>query len=45
MVVVPVVLGRGRTMFEGVAPPLIMRLARSRVFPQGKVFLAYQPAG
>jgi dihydrofolate reductase len=45
MVVVPVVLGRGRTMFDGVAPPLGMRLARSRVFPQGKVFLAYQPAG
>jgi dihydrofolate reductase len=44
LVVVPVVLGRGRTMFDGVAPPRGMRLARSRVFPQGKVFLAYQPA-
>jgi dihydrofolate reductase len=44
IVVVPVVLGRGRTMFDGVTPPLGMRLARSRVFPKGKVFLAYQPA-
>jgi len=45
MVVVPVVLGRGRTMFEGMATPLGLRLARSRVFPRGKVFLAYHPAG
>ena len=45
LVVVPMVLGKGRTMFDGVAPPRGMRLARSRVFPQGKVFLAYQPAG
>jgi dihydrofolate reductase len=45
MVVVPVVLGQGRTMFDGLAAPLGMRLARSRVFPKGKVFLAYQPAG
>jgi dihydrofolate reductase len=43
MVVVPVVLGRGRTMFDGVTAPLGMRLRRSRVFPKGKVFLAYQP--
>jgi dihydrofolate reductase len=44
MVVVPVVLGRGRTMFEGVGEPLGMHLTRSRVFPKGKVFLAYEPA-
>jgi hypothetical protein len=31
-------------MFAGVAPPRGMRLTRSRVFPQGKVFLAYHPA-
>jgi dihydrofolate reductase len=45
LVVVPVVLGAGRTMFDGAGGPLTMRLARSRVFPKGKVFLAYQPAG
>ena len=45
LVLVPVVLGRGRTMFDGVSPPRGMRLTRSRVFPEGKVFLAYQPAG
>jgi dihydrofolate reductase len=44
LVVVPVVLGRGRTMFAGIGTPLGMRLARSRVFPGGKVFLVYRPS-
>jgi dihydrofolate reductase len=44
IVVVPVVLGKGRTMFEGVGAALDLRLVRSRVFPQGKVLLVYQPA-
>ena len=44
LVVVPVVLGRGRTLFAGVGTPLGMRLTRSRVFSGGKVFLVYQPS-
>jgi dihydrofolate reductase len=44
LVVVPVVLGRGRTMFAGVGTPLGMHLARSRAFPGGKVFLVYRPS-
>ena len=45
MVVNPVVLGDGRTMFDGLAAPLTLELARSRTFPQGKIFLSYRPRG
>jgi dihydrofolate reductase len=45
VVVAPVVLGAGRTMFEGVRRSLELELVRSRVFPKGKVFLAYRAAG
>jgi dihydrofolate reductase len=41
LVVSPVVLGRGRTMFEGVASPVRLGLTESRRFPGGKVFLRY----
>lgn len=41
VVVNPIVLGAGRTLFEGVSQDL--RLVRSRVFASGKVFLAYAP--
>lgn len=40
-VVNPIVLGRGRTLFEGVERPLPLTLAESRVFRNGKVFLRY----
>jgi dihydrofolate reductase len=43
MVVVPVVLGKGRTMFDGVKEKLGMKLVRSRVFGNGNVFLCYEP--
>ncbi|HEV2320818.1 MAG TPA: dihydrofolate reductase family protein [Gammaproteobacteria bacterium] len=43
-VVNPVVLGTGRTMFEGLAKPLPMRLTESRAFKNGKLFLRYIPA-
>jgi len=43
-VVNPVVLGKGRTVFEGVAGRPRLTLARSRVFRNGKVFLSYAPA-
>ena len=39
----PVALGRGRTMFEGIGRPLNFRLIRSRVFGNGNVLLCYEP--
>jgi dihydrofolate reductase len=43
-VVVPVVLGNGRTLFEGVKTMLHLRLTKSRVFKSGYVLLCYEPA-
>jgi dihydrofolate reductase len=43
VVVVPVVLGVGRTMFEGLEADRALTLTRSRVFPRGRVFLSYEP--
>ena len=45
MVVSPVVLGTGRTMFEELPAPVRLGLARSRTFPGGKLFLAYAREG
>jgi dihydrofolate reductase len=42
LVVNPVVLGRGRTLFDGITARLGLRLAKSRVFRDGKVFLCYE---
>lgn len=39
----PIVLGRGRTMFDGVAAKLNLRLTTSRAFANGNVFLRYEP--
>ena len=44
LVVNPIALGGGRTMFDGIPEPLALRLTRSRTFRNGKVFLAYEPA-
>jgi dihydrofolate reductase len=43
VVVVPVVLGGGRTMFAGLVSERPLTLTRSRVFPRGRVFLSYEP--
>ena len=43
IVVVPVVLGAGRTMFDGLDTEHPLTLTRSRVFPRGRVFLSYEP--
>jgi dihydrofolate reductase len=43
-VVNPVVLGKGRTMFEGVTEKINLKLTKSRTFNNGKVFLCYQPS-
>lgn len=39
----PTVLGRGRTMFEGVKKKLDLKLATTRTFANGIVFLCYEP--
>jgi dihydrofolate reductase len=39
----PVALGAGRTLFDGIKDRLSLELARSRIFKNGKVFLAYAP--
>ena len=43
MVIIPVVLGRGRTMFDGISKNLKLKLTNSRVFKNGKVFVCYEP--
>jgi dihydrofolate reductase len=39
----PVVLGRGRTMFDGVKEKLTLRLTKTRAFGNGNVLLCYEP--
>ncbi len=40
----PVVIGRGKTMFEGVKDRISLKLVKTRTFGNGTVLLAYQPA-
>jgi dihydrofolate reductase len=42
MIVNPIVLGAGRTMFEGVKEKLNLKLTNSRAFKNGNVLLAYE---
>ena len=42
MVVNPVILGRGRTMFDGVQDKVGLKLKNSRSFRNGNVYLCYQ---
>ncbi|MEO8130903.1 MAG: dihydrofolate reductase family protein [Bryobacteraceae bacterium] len=44
VVVTPIVLGKGRTMFDGVNHPLNFKLTKSRTFRNGSVVLYYEPA-
>jgi dihydrofolate reductase len=39
----PVILGAGRTMFEGIKDKLDMKLVKTRTFANGIVFLCYEP--
>jgi dihydrofolate reductase len=39
----PIVLGKGRTLFEGVKEKLNLKLTKSRTFGNGNVFLCYAP--
>ena len=40
----PVVLGKGRTMFDGLSETLTLKLKSSRIFGNGNVLLGYEPA-
>ena len=44
LVVNPIVLGDGRTMFDGINEKLSLKLANSRAFNNGNVLLTYQPS-
>lgn len=44
IVVNPVALGKGRTLFDGVKDRLSLKLTKSRVFGNGNVLLWYEPA-
>ena len=44
VVVNPIVLGKGRTMFEGVKEKLNLKLTKTRAFGNGNVFLCYESA-
>jgi dihydrofolate reductase len=43
ILVVPRVLGAGRTMFEGIKSPLPLKLTKTRSFKNGNVLLCYEP--
>jgi dihydrofolate reductase len=43
VVVNPIVLGKGRTMFEDVKEKLNLKLTKTRAFGNGNVFLCYEP--
>ncbi len=43
IVLTPVVLGAGRTMFDGIEEKLDLKLTKSRTFKNGNVFLCYEP--
>ena len=44
LVVSPIVLGKGRTLFEGVEDRLNMKLTSTRAFGNGSALLRYEPA-
>ena len=44
LVVNPIVLGTGRTIFEGIKEKLKLKLTSSREFSNGNVLLCYRPA-
>jgi dihydrofolate reductase len=43
IVVNPIVLGAGRTMFDGVKEKLSLKLTKTRAFKNGNVLLCYEP--
>jgi len=43
IVVIPVVLGTGRTIFDGITEKLTLKLTKTRAFANGNVLLCYEP--
>jgi len=43
IVVNPVVLGRGKTMFEGIREKVALKRTKTRGFANGNVLLCYEP--
>jgi hypothetical protein len=44
IVINPIVLGQGRTMFDGLKHSLGLKMTRNRIFASGNAFLCYEPA-
>jgi dihydrofolate reductase len=44
IVVNPVVLGKGRPIFEGLKQKLVLKLTKTRAFRNGNILLCYEPA-
>ena len=44
IVVIPVALGQGRTMFDGIQEKVPLTLTQTRTFGNGNVLLCYKPA-
>ena len=44
MVISPIALGEGKTMFQGMEKRLPLKLVKTRVFGNGNVLLCYEPA-
>jgi dihydrofolate reductase len=43
IVMIPIALGKGRTMFQGIDAQVSLKLTTSRTFKNGNVFLCYEP--
>jgi dihydrofolate reductase len=43
VVVIPVVLGQGKSMFAGIKDKLSLKLIKTRIFGNGNVLLCYEP--
>jgi len=43
MMMDPVALGKGRTLFDGIKEKLTLKLTKTRTFRNGKVYLCYEP--
>jgi dihydrofolate reductase len=43
IVVIPIILGGGRTMFDGIKEKVLLKHVSSRIFENGNVLLCYEP--
>ena len=44
IVMSPIALGKGRTLFDGITQKLPLKLTKTRSFSNGNVLLCYEPA-